>query len=483
MIDLRRISVLIVMTSIMAIGAVSEIACGQIAAASPVNAATGQSHAWAIIGDDRQVGSARSYVLLHAPPRHGVGAASAGSVQVARVFDEMPRAIGAYRNKVYLAFELQGRDGVARVRVRALDAVWRGRVWVYEPRDRLEAHPLLSARGTVVALSIAPERIVVVMLQSDDSLSAHALELGAWKQIELPAAYVRANDTNGQHGEVAFHIGGLDVLAMRDGDETRLSVLDPTGVNVPVASASFGSEAVLVPIWCDGPRMLGVRWADAEDARAKGRLLRFESIEVSMSSGAVLHAGEVPREGALPTGEVRVLGIMLVALLISVLVIVLRRSRDDGSISLPAHTALAEPLRRILASALDFGLAAQVAGVVFGLSFWEIISLLVMVPVDGAWAAVPATFGVGLVIGTLSESFSGRSIGKWLVGCRVVRVHGTIEHPYRVGFGRSLVRNAIKWTLPPVAALALFDPNGRHRGDQIAGVAVVVQLEPDNPRT
>ena len=37
------------------------------------------------------------------------------------------------------------------------------------------------------------------------------------------------------------------------------------------------------------------------------------------------------------------------------------------------------------------------------------------------------------------------------------------------------MRNAVKWGLPPVALFGLIDAGGRHRGDQLARTAVVVE--------
>jgi hypothetical protein len=42
-----------------------------------------------------------------------------------------------------------------------------------------------------------------------------------------------------------------------------------------------------------------------------------------------------------------------------------------------------------------------------------------------------------------------------------------------------LIRNVVKWGLPPVAMVGMLDPVGRHRGDLLAMTAVVIEGEPD----
>jgi len=79
------------------------------------------------------------------------------------------------------------------------------------------------------------------------------------------------------------------------------------------------------------------------------------------------------------------------------------------------------------------------------------------------------------VYGTVAESVFGTTAGKLLLGCRVARAAG-VGGPRRVGAGAAFVRNLVKWALPPVAALALLETSGRHRGDLLARAVVLVRV-------
>ncbi|MFN9977943.1 MAG: hypothetical protein ACK58T_49355, partial [Phycisphaerae bacterium] len=89
---------------------------------------------------------------------------------------------------------------------------------------------------------------------------------------------------------------------------------------------------------------------------------------------------------------------------------------------------------------------------------------------------------IGVVIGTLTEWLFGRTPGKLITDCEVVAIVAGAEKPQNTGVGSrpslasSLIRNCVTWFLSPVAILALFDDSGRHRGDQIARAAVVVEI-------
>ena len=97
-------------------------------------------------------------------------------------------------------------------------------------------------------------------------------------------------------------------------------------------------------------------------------------------------------------------------------------------------------------------------------------------------------FGVSLLVGGLAWGlgaayillrdglFEGQSVGKRILGLRVVRDPG--EKP--VGFAESALRNVL-WILPVVNVVMgltglhylVHDPSGRHWGDRLANTRVV----------
>ena len=88
---------------------------------------------------------------------------------------------------------------------------------------------------------------------------------------------------------------------------------------------------------------------------------------------------------------------------------------------------------------------------------------------------------IAIPIASVMEAGFGRSPGKALLGIEVVRMSrgesaftGLVVRPSLV---MCLVRNAIKWIMPPVAMLGLLDPELRHRGDVLSRSAVVVKYE------
>jgi uncharacterized RDD family membrane protein YckC len=77
---------------------------------------------------------------------------------------------------------------------------------------------------------------------------------------------------------------------------------------------------------------------------------------------------------------------------------------------------------------------------------------------------------------TLSELAWGRTVGKAMVGGRVIALSGGPPRPKQV-----LVRNlfkALALAVPPLALLVLLNPNRQRLGDLVAGTVVVAD-EPD----
>ncbi|CAN0594975.1 unnamed protein product [Laminaria digitata] len=151
--------------------------------------------------------------------------------------------------------------------------------------------------------------------------------------------------------------------------------------------------------------------------------------------------------------------------------------RSDA-MQIPDACVLADPGRRLIATMLDAVLVASVVGWYFDVSASEILTMAVIVRPDNAWAVIPITMMMGVGVSTISEWLQGRTPGKMLVVIRVVRAQsGELVRPR---LWSALVRNAIKWILPPVAALALIDPEALHRGDR-ASRTLVVSPRPADP--
>ncbi|KAA0216655.1 MAG: RDD family protein [Leptolyngbya sp. PLA3] len=496
------------------------LGCGasaQTSVCSPPDAENGRSHAWATIPDHLDRAEAGACVLVHAPPRTGDGPTPGGFVQLVRSLQEWPCALAGWGDRVYLVFQQPGKDGTTLVRARSLSAVDRGHAWDYEPVDRLEPYPTLVAGGNVVSSAAWKELLLVVCRLDDGNYTLNLLKSGEWRDLALPGAsdgqWIAWSEQEGLHvGRVGaggmetwgfvegapaqpgrwqvqptynarrggrhFALDGLFAEVERDGARLLFRLLLPGEALVSTGSLPARDRSTLMPLLGNGPRLMTIHWAD--DDQDTGRYPRLEVMEFSLGTGTVLYEGAPPRSDVLSPGEFRTLATMLVALLIGVLVIVLKGDLDQDAVPLPPDTALAGAGRRLLGSLIDLVIAAHITALLYGVNASDLLGLSVLGQPGGQWTAIPMLFIVGGLTGTLCEWGFTRTIGKFLVGCRVVRVRGKVGA--RPGLVACLVRNGIKWLMPPVAALAALDQNTRHRGDQLAGVAVVIDLEPTVPR-
>ncbi len=235
---------------------------------------------------------------------------------------------------------------------------------------------------------------------------------------------------------------------------------------------------------------------------APGRTFRV--VEVSLTAGEVLAEGPVQRSLPVDPAEFRLLAVMLVALMATALIVVLRPAADSRVLVLPERVALAGSARRLVAALLDGVLVVSVGARLLGVDPQTALGAEGVFQLASSWTTIPAMMGLGALYGTLSESVFGRTLGKAVVGCAVIAVGpgpgagsgagagaaGAEGGAGAAGAGREsmlrrlplaacMARNAVKWVLPPVAALVLFEPAGRHRGDVLAGAAVVVRREPE----
>jgi uncharacterized RDD family membrane protein YckC len=94
-------------------------------------------------------------------------------------------------------------------------------------------------------------------------------------------------------------------------------------------------------------------------------------------------------------------------------------------------------------------------------------------------AAVPSlvVFGAGWLVATVGDVAAGRSLGKRLVGLRIVAARGGPASP-----GRRLVRSVASLVTvanPVVMLLVLLHPKGDGPAEMLSGTAVVDAAEAD----
>ncbi len=123
-----------------------------------------------------------------------------------------------------------------------------------------------------------------------------------------------------------------------------------------------------------------------------------------------------------------------------------------------------------MAGAIDLSVAIVAAALIVG----DVgIAGLADAPI-GDLRTILAAIGIAFGHGVLGEWLFSRTMGKALLGCRVVSTATRGGSSARLSVRQSFVRNFVKFVVPPVAALGLSDPNGRHRGDVLAATVVVI---------
>jgi uncharacterized RDD family membrane protein YckC len=337
---------------------------------------------------------------------------------------------------------------------------------------------------------------------------------GASKRLPLPADLsaepyrLRALWPDGQLTLVGPLAGGTElglyaVNADGDGLVPRRVVTIPLVSGGPGALLSLDGLGRIVAVSQEPEAAI-----DPEARRARGMsalaVPRLLVREVSAFTGATLFTGPARSEGLISGRDFQILTLVVAGVMLAVLMFVLR-SDEQGVIPLPTGTALAPPARRVLAALIDLAGPVLLVCAVFQIAPENLISWSMFtnrdeaLPVATAWLV---TFGHCVV----GEWLLGASVGKRIMGVRVVgirklpaaeaaeaaeadqpdssdqtdpAVEGDSERFGSAEVGpptlrQALLRNALRWLVPPLALLAFADSNWRHPGDVLANTLVVI---------
>ncbi len=444
-----------------------------------VGASSDRGHGWIVSGDSEGA------VLWHVAPRSQ--GASDGSLRFAHALASRAIAVAAREDEVVLVFARRGSmHAVRRLTVhRGRDGRWHGRV-----SGRLEALPGFGDSGEIAG-ACGDRAGTLVLVRDGADLRLWRLERGRWSRVALPA------EVAGTGGEALVSLGdgrsGLvagSVLYVLDGEvwERRLLVPGPWqggtlvggwgGVLVGVVRevGEEGDAWVLWRVRSNGSDRLGrvaihgeggvwcvlsdVGRAVYVEPREEGRV---RLVEVSLLSGRVLYDGPARIGGPVSARDMRVL--LLAVLLIVFMVVTMAGVGAGRHMELAGGLVPASLGLRGLGSGMDLMLGAVIGGQVLGAPLARMLWL--EGGLDGA-IGLGTSLLVACVLGTLLEGISGASVGKWVLGLRVVGVDGQ-----PVGIARSAVRNGVKWLVPISGVGAWLDPQGRHIGDRLAGAVVV----------
>lgn len=484
------------------------------------SAATREGHGWLGVASLEGGGG----TLLHLPPRAdaGAGGVRAGAARPARELAQVPSAVTGWDREVFLLYRGAG-DRVEVYSLRAAEVGISG-AWVTEPLDGAIAEPVLGMEGAGFAGAAGSAAGLVVLGRDGAGEAGPAgpwrlwlLGDAGWSAVAVPeglagaaAARLVAGSARptlvvdsgaglarwvlGGEGEErwqaeglgglapsdwgtvlgVFTVGGDVCLAERSGGGVLVRSVGP-GLVGQLARMELGGEPVGVTPVAGGRRLVAL--AVVRDAGASGLAepaARWELVELSLVSGRELYRGALRHPALEIASEVRWLSLAMMGMTVCVLFYLLRPSGEGGEVRLPAGVALAPPGRRVAGGMIDAALVAGLVQVVLGVPIADMVLVLPMLDTPGGLLALTAWAVGGAVYGTMAEWLFGRTLGKLLVGTRVVSVDPKRD---RVGLMRSGARNVFRWVLMPWALFGLGSPGLRHRGDVLAGAAVVVAAE------
>lgn len=489
------------------------------------------SHAWVVLarptpvvsGDEEAAegsGAPRG-VLAHLPPRAVPGedgvepGADAGTARRARDLTRMPEAVAATGDRVVMVFASEGEGRPRRVLGLRAMATALPDIWAFDPAERLDAYRPLEAAGELRGVGFVDDRLVALVDGTLWALDGAGLN-AAWAETGVMVP----------EGARLYSDGGSATIVWETGDGVRAASVEMGDGGLTLASAlslSAGSvdglpdlmaggdlvwartEGGRLSVWAwrpgaGGARALGSYDAPGEDlvaapAGERGTRLAvvgrrvvggeegpvgFDLLELSLVSGEVLHEGPVQRALPVSAQEFRILASVLLALTAATLLIAIRPAADPGVCVLPEGWSLASPSTRAAAWSLDLLLVWWGVGWALGRGPLDFLGVEMLLNPEAGWLSVPLVLATGAILSTACEAVFGRTPGKALFGCRVVRcVEGGDQtagvRPPSVG--RLFLRNLVKWMLPPLPALAVIDGSGgRHRGDGLAHAAVVTRM-------
>lgn len=475
-----------------------------------------QTHAWAVYRNAND-----ELLLVHVPPRDSDASASvpidpaaAGEMHAMRPLGaKAPAAIGAIGPRVYLLYPKAFVSKQQLMRVYSGRAVPGavGAMWGFLPLDRLDAEFPIRSGGVLIDLVATSAALWALLDEGDDGPRLLTLTESGWEARELPdersADELRLSAMGDEPVllDSASRAGELTPLTF-DADQRRWVTGALAPIEAPGGAFKIlpGEHGMIVVDWDDDPDRARIRtWSRAGDFVIAGEVQMPASgayavlgstnrlfgiaarhadeptqpsvsvIEMDLADGSVMHRGDPIAQSPVSANEFRLLVGMMFMIMLGVLVVVIMPDRPDA-MGIPEGFALADPGRRLVATMLDVGVIAILMGKLFGVHPQEIITLSVIVRADNAWLVIPSTMASGVALMSFSERVLGASPGKLVVGLRVVRAQ---QGPMRrAPVWALLVRNVIKWVLPPVAALAMVDPETLHRGDRATRTIVVSAL-------
>jgi uncharacterized RDD family membrane protein YckC len=479
--------------------------------------ASSEAHLWFVVESGGDDGALR--LCHHAQAMDGPYA------QALMTLPRRPEAIAAWGSEVFIVFEPQpsGRPQPREAyRLRAVPSpVQAG--YVTDPPDRLEVLGSMPGEGKLaglvgtaagpVALLVPPQHAEAGVTASSKAAAAEptlqAPRLlrwagGGWAALDLPAEAALTGPcrlaVGGADGDALFILAGAGTA---DDDPGTLYLRDPDGT---WTSHTVALEPGRVRSFTRvGGQVLAVI-AAARDEQCELAYLRPNLVlplaEFTRPSlpWTVLGMGGSPRIVAARrideatirpvdaiTGELggqqnlrrpppNAMSILrmpfLLAITILVLAIVIRyRPGTRPPVSLPGGLVPLPPTIRLVAVVIDLVPGGVAAMLLLSCRPVELLGLPFMAMTFEASLPYLVMVAITMLHSTVTELGWGRTIGKTMVGARLWSIDGRPPEA-----GRILLRNLLKLLvllLPPLAILALMDPNLQGLNDLVGRTIVV----------
>ncbi len=475
-------------------------------ATGPVSSGVGE-HGWSVYRNQFGMLS-----LVHLPPRAGQGKAGAdaehGSVNAIRQLKSSPEALASIDNRVYMVFAPSTvNNGLIR-RVSSGKTAFNPTTgtWVFESASFFDAHSSLPGAGDLRGFA-APGGELHALIKVASTWSLYRLTRTGWQLITLPDAVfddIRLLEWNDQPllitliGDTTaaitrtkdnawepIEIRSIDTIwdaAFVLGHDTEIVtglINDHEQLDVHVLSAS--SDLIVHTL--DDPPMDASAML-LEDSNTLVLLARLPAdrdqpssvrvVEINLTSGRALYNGQPIPRGLLDSNILRFL-LMLFFMTGSMAILLSVHPSRSLVFVLPDLYAIAPPPRRMAGMLIDLGILSSIIAPIMDVGIFELLSGNVFARPDSGWISLPILLLTGLVVSTIFESTLGATPGKLAMRTRVV---STNSGPASVlPIHRALLRNTIKWLLPPIAVLGIVEPNHRTRADLLARAVVAVRLE------
>lgn len=386
--------------------------------------------------------------------------------------------------------------------------------WAFRPLKGFSPLPSLPELSSVDGIGVF-DTGTIVLAESGESLLR--LAAGRWETFPVPEGGFGADASvvAGHHRGAAvlatgptglrlwlldedgwrvesFFVEGVrpsDVVAWKDGlfavrasrgdneGEPRWSVDAVTLDGLAPVVSGIEAPADAVPVVRAESGRLAFVWSVPVDPSVGSALAQssgptgWRIVEVSLLTGEELYRGDGGPAVPVSTEDFRRLALLLFVFTVLVLLGALGPRAADQVVVLPHGVALASPGARAAAWLVDAAPAVALASLV------------------GGGSVLTAAVFLAILHSSIGEALFGRSLGKALLGLRVVSVatvrtdggrvdasaadaeHRAVRRPT---LWAALARNGVRFLLPPVAAFGAASRERRHMGDVSTRTAVVV---------